>query len=88
LASELTESLQRFRQMGLALAHSPVRMPAGSALIAQNCWRGPLGSVNSRPGYIRWLNLAMGQPVTMVTQLDNRVLVVAGDVEEQGSASC
>jgi hypothetical protein len=74
--------------MGLALSRSPVRMPAGSALIAQNCWRGPLGSINSRPGYTRWLNLAMDRPVTMLTRIGDRILVVAGNVEEQGSASC
>ena len=88
MASELGENLERFANMGLALATSPTRMPPGAALIAQNCWRGNYGSVNSRPGYRRWIELAMGRPVTMVTQIGSRVLVVAGNVEEQGSESC
>ena len=88
MGSEFRETLERFQNMGLALSVSPTRMPQGSALIAQNCWRGNMGSINSRPGYTRWINLAMGRPVTMLTQLGDRVLVVAGNVEEQGSASC
>jgi hypothetical protein len=88
LASELTEQMERFANMGLALASSPVRMPTGSALVAQNCWRGEPGSINSRPGYRRWIELDMGRPVTLVTTFGDKQLIVAGDVEERGSATC
>lgn len=82
------ESLERFKTMGLTLTTSPTRVPPGAAVIAQNCWRDRRGSINSRPGYRRWLEVYMAAPVTCVMVFYGKRLVTAGNVDESGDATC
>jgi hypothetical protein len=58
-------------------------------VIAQNVWFGAQGSLNSRPGYRRWLEVSMSAPIVMVTRVLGKVLIVGGTaVDEEGDYEC
>jgi hypothetical protein len=58
-------------------------------MIAQNVWYGRSGSLNSRPGYRRWLEVSMAAPISMITQIGGQALMVGGlDVNVEGDADC
>lgn len=85
------ELLERFRAGGLHLGVSPTRARPGGARIAQNCLIPPNGGIVRRGGYRRWLDVALGSPVTLVTKIGSQVLLVAGqivDEEVDGVPSC
>ena len=83
------ETLERFENSGLVLNLSPTRLPPGAAMAARNAWFGHNGSINSRPGYRRLLEVSLAAPISMITQFDGRWLIVAGtDVDEEGEYSC
>jgi len=82
------ELLERLTRAGLDLGVSPTRTRPGGARIAQNCWIPSNGAIQRRPGYRRWMELGLGAPVRMLVQLGNKVLFVAGIVDEEGDESC
>jgi len=83
------ESLERFSNAGLVLSTAPTRLPPGAGVVAQNVWFGRQGSLNSRPGYRRFLEVSMSAPVSMVTQFLGQVIIVGGVlVDVEGTHSC
>ena len=82
----LSESLQRFRDAGLTLARSPTRLAPGAGVIAKNCRIGQEGSIVSRPGYRRWMEVSMAAPVFFAGSFGDKVLIVAGNVDEEANA--
>lgn len=85
----LTESVERFRSAGLVQTTSPTRMPPGAGMITQNVWYGRGGSLNSRGGYRRWLEVSMSAPISCLAQIAGQAVMVGGTaVNVEGDADC
>ena len=85
----MQESLERFANAGLVLTTSPTRLPPGAGVIAQNVWFGRQGSLNSRPGYRRFLEVSMSAPISMVTKVLGQYIMVGGTaVNVEGDNNC
>jgi len=68
---------------GLVQSAGVTRLGLSRARIARNVDVFPRNTVTKRPGYRRWMDVDMGRRVTCAFTIDDKALIIGGDVDEE-----
>lgn len=61
----------------------PTKKGLVGAQTAENVEVFPIATVTKRPGYKRWLAVQENYPVTGLVRMNDKFLIMAGDLDEQ-----
>jgi len=73
---------ERLVEAGLMLHLGPTKKGLVGGLIADNVELYPMATVTKRGGYRRWRTVHENYPVTNLVRFDDKLLIMAGDLDE------
>ena len=77
------EAPERLASAGLMLHLGPTKRGLVGAETAENVEVFPIATITKRDGYKRWRPIQENYPVTGLVRMDEKFLIMAGDLDER-----